>query len=79
MATQAEARELIERYKDFRLVNISKVCPNCDRGHYMEFLGAEIPCSCGRIVTFTPAEKWYILQDNIIPFLQAQGGDGRAI
>jgi hypothetical protein len=70
MSTPNQENELFERYKDFRLVNVGKVCPKCGRVYLMESILTEIPCSCGRLVTFTVPERRHVILTEIIPLSQ---------
>jgi hypothetical protein len=62
---QNEQEAFFERFRNVKLVNVSKVCPDCGRTNYMGYIFTEVHCSCGGIVAFTLAEKRHIVKTEI--------------
>jgi len=54
--------ELIEKYRNIRLVLVGKLCPQCGVSQRMDYLHSEVKCECGTLVKFTHPEMLYLIK-----------------
>ena len=68
MSTPNEDQGLFERYGVYKLINVFRACPRCDRDVYRQTINTERECpECRCLVFYPAAAKRYIIKAELSP------------